>query len=247
MEEVSPTCQVPPTTDSKKWASSQSESCHSDESHEIMPMDPRRDLYYGASAPGGDSADSCSRSGSEFYWKSGGRSSADLEGMCGPQQLEENLGMEATLDGAKLKALGDNYLCQWNCEDPSALVVYLESSKSDYSCKDDPELKGDESSHLEVIQLQKGDTESDCLTSCDASECKDKCVKNCARIKSASLNSGGAKCSANVTAVLEKTEYDFEKGLTPGAIILIIAVVLCQCCCCVCPQMCKGRHKTEDW
>jgi len=227
----------------KSSASSASESCHSDESNEIMPMDPRRDLFHGVSAPGGDSEDSCVRIGSEFSYSSG-RSKDNVDDLCGPMGLNESLGAEGNLNGASFKALGGDYLCQWTC-DSDTMGLFVEASESEWIC----ESEWNPNASVKTLSLSSGHRVADCEEQCAnevrslqcgplqthvCGQCGNVCVEQCKRIMSASLNAGGAQCRARFFsprgATLQfPTYYHFDRGLSAGGLVLFMFVALCLC------------------
>jgi hypothetical protein len=236
----------------KSSASTQSESSFSDESHEIMPMDPRRDMFYGASAPGGDCADSCSLSASEIGWSYAGRSKGNLDGMCGPDELDKDLGSGASWagNGGTFKAEGTDMLCEWRCTNADHTILYLEDSESEFIC----EATFTPDAAVQKIALTKGNNLLDCAAQCgQGHKCQQKCIDQCTWITSSGLNSGGATCvdaafsnpsSGNTTFTVEKKQYSFDKELSGGAIALICFCVICQCCQC-CAPFCKGKRNNQ--
>lgn len=213
----------------KMSASTAWESSHSDESHEAMPMDPRRDLFYGASAPGGDSEDSCSESGSEISHYSDGRSKDETDNVCGPPK-DENAYPGGTVPWrtgvATYKVMG-SYMCEWTCTEGNK-VVFSEAANAEWKCDD---MKWHKS-----MAIKPGHTEASCVEYCQKQpKCQQSCESHCNYISTYSLNAGAAEClptNASWPYTFTPVTYSWDPALSSGAIILIIFLIAGQCCCC---------------
>lgn len=155
-----------------------------------------------------------------------GHSSADRGGSSTTGDAACNL----RLNGVT-KVDSSDYICQWTCT--TGDMRFTSASSSKFECKG-----------VKEIDLKAGDSKQDCLASCAAGGCDEKCVEKCDYLASAALEAGHAMCWANnsvTSSMLPPEKTDWSAGEIVGLTMWILL-----CCCCQCFTVYQQRKQSES-